>query len=118
MTLLADRRDMWTALAREAASLAQDYEASFIADADHAGAAIDMRLSALRGQTRGLSYRDLPFPHWDAGKVFVEQARAFASEMIIPARRLVVGPELRRAAEFLIEALENPPGRVRADLEG
>lgn len=115
---MADRRDMWAALAREASSLALDYEASFVVDADHAGAALDMRMSALRGQTRGLSWRDLPFPHWDAGKAFVEQARAFASEMIIPARRLVVGPELRRTAEALIHALENPPGRFRADLEG
>lgn len=113
----ATRRDMWLALAEEAGSLAVDYEASFFVDADQAKPSIDMRLSALRGQTRGLSWNALPFQAWDAGKAFLWAASQFAGEDVTPAQRRERGPALLEAARQLDVALSGPTLRRRADLD-
>lgn len=113
----ADRRDMWLALAEEAGSLVVEHEASFFADADHAKPSIDMRLSALRGQTRGLSWSALPYAAWDAGKAFLWAAAQFAGEDVTPAQRRERGPELFEAARQVDLALSGPALRRRADLD-
>lgn len=113
----ADRLDMWSALADEAASLARDYAAAMVVDADHAKPSIAMRLSALRGQTRGLIWNQLPYAAWDAGKAFTWAAAQFAGEEVTPAQRLERGQVLIEAADRLTVALSEPTGRRRADLD-
>jgi hypothetical protein len=113
----ADRLDMWSALADEASALATDYAAALVVDADHASPSIAMRMSALRGQTRGLIWNQLPYAAWNAGKAFTWAAAQFAGEDVTPAQRLERGPALIEAAKQLAEVLAEPTGRRRADLD-
>lgn len=113
----SDRRDMWLALALEAAALVADHEAALIADADNAKPSIDMRLSAMRGQTRGLSWNALPYQAWDAGKAFLWAASQFADEDATPAQRRERGAALVEAALQIETVLAQPILRPRADVD-
>lgn len=113
----SDRRDMWLALASEACGLVADHEAALMVDADRARPSIDMRLSALRGQTRGLSWNALPYQAWDAGKAFLWAASQFAGDDVTPAQRRERGPALVEAALQIQTVLAQPMLRPRADVD-
>lgn len=114
----AERLERWTALVDEAVSLARDFSASLIIDADHADPRLDMRMSALRGQVRGLDYAKLPFPAWEAGREFLWLAGEMASDEAITAQRASRARDLMVQAQRLLAALETThAARRRADLD-
>ncbi len=114
---LAHRVEMWIALSAEAADLARDYAASFVVDADHAIPSLDMRMSAARGQARGLDFRTLPYPAWEAGRLFALLLSCLTDDNATPARRLARVDGLVAAAIALPDILQRCSARPRADLD-
>ncbi|SFK42055.1 hypothetical protein [Caulobacter sp. UNC279MFTsu5.1] len=114
---LAHRVELWTALAREAADLARDYDASFIVDADHAQPSLDVRMSAARGQARGLVAERLPFPAWEDGRTFLFLLSRLVDDDATPAVRRQHVEELVSASIRLVDVLGRCSARPRADLD-
>lgn len=113
------RVQMWTLLATDAVTLAQDYvtHLGLRRGPTAAPRGLDMRLSAARGQIRGADFRTLPFPAWEGGRQFLWLMGTLLDDDLPTAARIEIVDDLVVCAERLIATLATTSARPRADLD-